>query len=86
MFREPLPLIASKDAAWSVSVPDLRVNGHGATPEEALDDLASAIVTAVGSIHNCRTSTDDSARALFSRYIDLDRPCPDPDVRVCSDE
>ncbi len=85
MFREPLTLMASRSEVWSVTSPDIQVSGHGASPEEALDDLVSAIVAAVGSIRNRRGSVNDPARAMFSRYIDLERPCPDPDVKRCGD-
>ncbi len=50
-----------------------------------MDDLAEHLVEAVGKIR-LREPTDDPMRALFSEYIDLDRPCPDPDVKLCGDE
>ena len=84
MFRKPLRITARKDVFWSVSASDLPVRGSGATPREAMDDLADHLVEAVGKLRN-RESTDDPMRALFSEYIDLDRPCPDPDVKLCSD-
>ena len=84
MFRKPLRITARKDVFWSVSASDLPVRGSGATPREAMDDLADHLVEAVGKLR-IRESEDDPMRALFSEYIDLDRPCPDPDVKLCSD-
>ena len=85
MFTKPLRITARKDIFWSVSASDLPLRGSGATPREAMDDLAGHLVEAVGKLR-IRGSGDDPMRALFSEYIDLGRPCPDPDVKLCGDE
>ncbi len=85
MFVNPLRITARKDIFWSVSASDLPVRGSGATPREAMDSLAEHLVEAVGKLR-IRGSEDNPMRALFSEYIDLDMPCPDPDVKLCGDE
>ena len=86
MFEKPLPLTAIKGVLWSVSASDLGLIGSGTTPEEAMDDLASAIEEAVDSIRDHGASVNDRMRVVISGYVDLDRPCPDPDVELCGDE
>lgn len=83
MFH-PLRITARKDIFWSVSASDLPVRSSGATPREAMDSLAEYLVETVGKLR-IRESEDNLMRALFSEHIDLDRPCPDPDVKLCSD-
>ncbi len=85
MFMKPLRITACKDVFWSVTASDLPVRGSGATPREAMDDLAVHLVEAVGRFRRRGGSSDDPLGVLFSEYIDPGRPCPDPDIKVCGE-
>lgn len=82
MFKEPIRLTVVRDAHWTVSSPDIPVCGAGATPREAMDALASAVVNVAGLF---RSSDMDDAEAAFSRFLDQGRPCPDSEARRCGD-
>ncbi len=82
VFRKPLLLAAHRDVSWTVAASDLPLRGSGATVREAMDDLASSLVETVRKIRR-GSSANDPIRILFSGYIDLDRPCPDPYAHSC---
>ena len=86
-LKKPLQVTAKKDACWTVSTIDLPipVKGTGATPTEAMDDLVSTLMVVV--IHHVqRYIEDDPIRIRFSEYIDLDKPCPEPEKKEEKEE
>ena len=62
------------------------MHGSGPTPGEALDDLVSALLEVIEMIRRREVSENDPLRTLFSEFVDLNRPSPDPDAKVCGDQ
>lgn len=77
-----MPLTATWDGYWTVTSPELPVHGKGATPEGALDALASAVEEIVWL---CRDLPGDHPLRIGTMvFIDLGTPCPNPDAERCT--
>ncbi len=76
---------AERGAYWTVSSPDIPVYGYGSTPRQAMDGLACAVMTAIRMMQRPDLPSDDQSKAVLEEFVDLERPCPDPDAKRCGD-